>query len=89
MKTNYLLAIAMIFLSIFASNAFGVLRSPYPGKPYPPDHIIVIGEEEQDRVRTTLRKTETNRLVADQAAAGTHEVINFKSEKQTQKRKKI
>jgi hypothetical protein len=61
------LAIAMIFLSIFASNAFGVLRSPYPGKPFPPDHIIVIGEEEHDRVQ----------------------VINFKTEKQTQKRKEM
>jgi hypothetical protein len=50
MKTNYPLAIAMIFLSIFASNAFGILRSPYPGKPYPPDRIIVIGEEEHDWV---------------------------------------
>jgi hypothetical protein len=73
MKTNYPLGIAMVFLSIFASNAFGVLRSPYPGKPYPPDHII--GEEEQDRVWTTLRNIEMNRVVADQAAAGTHEVI--------------
>ena len=54
------LAIAMIFLSIFASNAFGVLRSPYPGKPFPPDHIIVIGEEEHDRVQVNqfqVRKT--------------------------------
>jgi hypothetical protein len=58
----------VIFVSIFASNAFGILRSPYPGKPYPPDHIIVIGEEEQDRVRTTLRNIEINRLVADQVA---------------------
>ena len=69
----------MFLLSILASNAFGVLRSPYPGKPYPPDHII--GEEEQDRVWTTLRNIEMNRLVADQAALGTHEVTNFKSEK--------
>ncbi len=55
MKTNYSLAIAVIFLSIFASNALGVIRSPYPGKPYPPDRIIVIGEEQDDWVRTTLR----------------------------------
>jgi hypothetical protein len=80
------LAIAMIFLSIFVSNAFGVLRSPYPGKPFPPDHIIVIGEEEHDRVQTTLRNIAMNRLAADQAASRTHEVINFKSKKQTQKR---
>ena len=83
------LAIAMILLSILASNAFGVLRSPYPGKPFPPDHIIVIGEEEHDRVQTTLRNIEMNRVVADQAGPGTHEVINFKSEKQTQKRKEM
>jgi hypothetical protein len=55
MKTNYPIAIAMILLSIFASNAFGVLRSRYPGKPYPPDTIIVVGEEQDDWVRTTLR----------------------------------
>jgi len=89
MKTNYPLAIAMIFVSIFASNALGILRSPYPGKPYPPDRIIVIGEEEHNRVRTTLRNIEMNTLVADQVAPGRHEVINFKSEKQTQKRKEI
>ena len=89
MKTNYPLAIATIFLSIFASNAFGIVRSPYPGKPYPPDHIIVIGEAEHDRVRTTFRNIGMNRPVADQAAPGTPEVINFKSEKQTQKLKEI
>jgi hypothetical protein len=55
MKTNSPLAIAMISLSIFASNAFGVLRSPYPGKPYLPDTIIAVGEEQHDWVRTTLR----------------------------------
>jgi len=55
MKTNYSLAIAVILLSIFASNALGVLRSPYPSKPYPPDTIIVVGEEQHDWVRTTLR----------------------------------
>ena len=54
MKTNYPLAIAMIFLSIFASNAFGVLRPTYPGKPYPPDQILVIVEEPNDWVQTTL-----------------------------------
>ena len=42
MKTNKSLAIAMIALSIFASNAFAVLRSPYPSKPSPPDRIITI-----------------------------------------------
>jgi hypothetical protein len=55
MKTNYSLAVAVIVLSIFASNALGVLRSPYPGKPDPPYGILVIGEEQHDWVRTTLR----------------------------------
>jgi hypothetical protein len=55
MKTNYSLAVAVILLSIFASNALEVVRSPYPGKPYPPDGILVIGEEQHDWVRTTLR----------------------------------
>jgi hypothetical protein len=56
MKTNYSLAIVVMLLSIFASNALGVLRSPYPGKPYPPDGIlVVVGEEQHDWVRTTLR----------------------------------
>jgi hypothetical protein len=54
MKTNYPLATAVILLSIFASNALEVLRSPYPGKPYAPDTIIVVGEEQDDWVRTTL-----------------------------------
>ena len=57
MKTNNFLAIAVIFLSIFASNAFAVLRSPYPNKPYPPDRIIVIGEERHDWARASLRKS--------------------------------
>jgi hypothetical protein len=54
MKTNSSLVIAVILLSIFASNAFALLRPPYPSKPYPPDHIIIIGEERHDWVRTTL-----------------------------------
>jgi hypothetical protein len=45
MKTNNSLAIAVILLSICASNAFGVLRSPYPRPPSAPDNIIVIGDE--------------------------------------------
>jgi hypothetical protein len=55
MKTNHSFAVAVILLSTFASNALGVLRSPYPGKPYPPDGILVIGEEQHGWVRTTLR----------------------------------
>jgi hypothetical protein len=57
MKTNRSLAIAVIFLSIFAANAFAVLRSPYPSKPYPPDRIVIIGEERHDWVRTPFPKS--------------------------------
>jgi hypothetical protein len=58
MKTNQSFAIAMIALSIFASNAFAVLRSPYPSKPSPPDRIvtIIIGQDKHDLVRTTHRE---------------------------------
>ena len=57
MKTNKSLAIAAILLSIFASNAFAVLRPPYPIKPDSPDRIItiIIGEDKHDLVRTTQR----------------------------------
>jgi hypothetical protein len=54
------LVIAMVVLSIFASNAFAVLRSPYPSKPSPPDHIItiiIIGQDRHDLVRTTHRES--------------------------------
>ena len=56
MKTNGSLVMAVILLSIFASNAFALLRPPYPSKPYPPDRIItiIIGEERHDWVRPTL-----------------------------------
>ena len=57
MKTKSSIAIAVIFLSIFASNAFAVLRSPYPIKPYPPDRIIIIGEERYDWAQTPFRKS--------------------------------
>ena len=40
---------------LFASKAFPGLRSPYPSKPYPPDGVIIIGEERHDWVRPTLR----------------------------------
>jgi len=57
MKTNKSLAIAMIVLSIFAANAFAVLRPTHPSKPYPPDRIItiVIGEDRHDVVWTAHR----------------------------------
>jgi len=59
MKPNNSLVIAMIVLSIFASNAFAVLRSPYPSKPSPPDRIItiIIGQDRHDWVGTTHRES--------------------------------
>ena len=59
MKPNNSLVIALIVLSIFASNAFAVLRSPYPSKPSPPDRIvtIIIGQNKHDLVRTTHRES--------------------------------
>ncbi len=57
MKANRSLVIAMIVLSIFASNAFAVIRPTHPSKPNPPDRIItiIIGEDRHDLVRTTQR----------------------------------
>ena len=59
MKANKSLVIAMIAFSIFASNAFAVLRSPYPSKPSPPDRIvtIIIGQDGHDLVRITHRES--------------------------------
>jgi hypothetical protein len=55
MKTNNSFVIAAIFVSIVASNAFAVLRSPFPAKPSAPDRVIVIGEQRHEGVRMTLR----------------------------------
>jgi len=63
MKTNKSLVIAVIAFSIFGSNAFALLRPPYPSKPYPPDRIItiIIGEDRRDWVRPTLRGSKWTR----------------------------
>ena len=52
MKANKSLVIALIALSIFAANAFAVLRPTHPNKPNPPDRIttIVIGQDRHDLV---------------------------------------
>jgi hypothetical protein len=55
MKTIKSLAIAVIALSILASNAFALIRSPYPRKPTAPDTIIIITDDRHDSVRSTLR----------------------------------
>jgi hypothetical protein len=55
MKTSKCLAIAVIALSILASNAFALIKSPYPPKPTAPDTIIVITDDRHDSVRSTIR----------------------------------
>jgi hypothetical protein len=55
MKTIKSLAIAAIALSILASNAFALIRSPYPRKPTAPNSIIVITDNRHDSVRSTIR----------------------------------
>jgi hypothetical protein len=45
MKTTKSLAIAVIAMSVLASNAFALFRSPYPRKPTAPDTIIVITDD--------------------------------------------
>jgi hypothetical protein len=55
MKTIKSSVIALIALSILASNAFALIRSPYPRKPTAPDTIIVIPNDRVDSVRSTFR----------------------------------
>src|SRR4029453_8762250 len=52
MKMNRSILIAAIVLSDIASNAFAVLRPPYPGKSYPPDRIITIGDMNNFKPKT-------------------------------------
>jgi hypothetical protein len=55
MKTTKSSVIALIALSILGSNAFALIRSPYPRKPTAPDTIIVITGDRHDSVRSTVR----------------------------------
>jgi hypothetical protein len=55
MKTTKSLAIAVIAMSVMSSNAFALIRSPYPRKPTAPDTIIVITDNGHDSVRSTVR----------------------------------
>jgi len=45
----------VIAISVLASNAFAVFKSPYPSKPTAPDTIIVITDDSDDSVRSTVR----------------------------------
>ena len=55
MKATKSLAIAVIAMSVLASNAFALFRSPYPLKATAPDTIIVITDDRHDSVRATVR----------------------------------
>ncbi len=55
MKTTKSLVIAVIAMSVLASNAFALITSPYPRKPTAPDTIIVITDDSDDSVRSTVR----------------------------------
>ena len=55
MKTTKSLAIAVIAMSVLASNAFALFRSPYPLKPTVPDTIVVTTDDRHNSVRTTVR----------------------------------
>jgi hypothetical protein len=55
MKTTKSLGIAVIAMSVLASNAFGLIRPPYPTKPTAPDKIIVNTDHRHDSVRSTVR----------------------------------
>jgi hypothetical protein len=56
MKTIRFSAVALIALLVLASNAFAVIRPPYPRKPTAPDTIIIIiiTDGRHDSVRSTL-----------------------------------
>ena len=55
MKATKSLAIAVIAMSVLASNAFALFRSPYPLKSTAPDTIIVTTDDRHDSVRSTVR----------------------------------
>jgi hypothetical protein len=55
MKTKKILLTGVIAFSIFASNAFALIKSPYPRQASRPDNSIVIADDRQEWVQTTLR----------------------------------
>jgi len=58
MKTNKPAVIALVLWLLFvASNAFAVLKPPYPLKAYPPDRTIVVtGGYGEDAVGTANQR---------------------------------
>ena len=69
MKANKSIAITVVGFSIFASNAFAVLRPPCPIKPDFPDRVVIIGNEKEQfgSTRDDYSRIEMNPLFADQA----------------------
>jgi len=55
MKATKSLAIAVIAMSVLASNAFALFRSPYPLKSTAPDTIIVTTDDRHDSVSATVQ----------------------------------
>jgi hypothetical protein len=45
----------VIAMSVLASNAFALIKSPYPRKPTAPDTIIITTDDRHDSVRSTVR----------------------------------
>jgi len=54
-KSPTVIALVLWFL-YFVSNAFAVLKSPYPQKAEPPDRIIVISDGSVDPIADTTGK---------------------------------
>jgi hypothetical protein len=55
MKTSTSPVIAITAFSIFASDAFALLKSPYPRRASSPDDSIIIADNRHEWVQTTLR----------------------------------
>jgi hypothetical protein len=55
MKTKKILLTGVIAFSIFASNAFALIKSPYPRQASPPDNSIVIANDRHEWVQPTLQ----------------------------------
>jgi hypothetical protein len=57
MKTSKPAVIALLLWLLFvASNAFGVFKSPYPPKAYPPDQITIIADTDGEQGVDTAKK---------------------------------
>jgi hypothetical protein len=55
MKATESLASAVVAISVLASNAFALIKSPYPRRTSAPDTIIVTTDDGHDLARSTVR----------------------------------